>query len=362
MKNSIKRAQSKNRFSALSDGRILSEAKTKYLALAALAILWTGCTNEEEPAMQEDTPKGTPITIASAGVAGAATRAIETGSDDTTGTLTGTNASIGLYANMAVTDIDSEYQADHERFDYSSDKWEFNATDTKDATQMLYNGEFTWIAYSPYSIKTTTGEDCLHDNGTFSVPTDGDYTGGRTDTNDTYCGITSVSGSQYDLLWGTGTAGSEKVDLTLNHVLAMLVVKINETFGTEITDNPTIESLTIGGTVVTGTLDLTNATASTGVVTVQEGDGVTATDITAATFSANRYEALIIPQTATLTITVTLSNGNTYSATLSKATTFVSGNKYTLSLKVGKDKVELTEVTATENIPGWDEDSETDLN
>ena len=41
---------------------------------------------------------------------------------------------------------------------------------------------------------------------------------------------------------------------------------------------------------------------------------------------------------------------------------FEKGKHYTFNLKVGKDKVTLTQVTASEDLPGWSNDNETDLN
>ena len=323
----------------------------KLFTLAAVATMLAACSSNDEIVTQEDNLKDTPITILSAGVADLTTRAI---TDDV---LNGSNASLGLY----VENDNDKYKADHERYDYSGGNWVFNddAIYTKDNTQMLHTGlNFDYIAYSPYSIKVGETETYLCNMGTtFSVPTDGKYEGGWTDA-DTYGKLTTVSGSQYDLLWGTATSSSNEITPTLNHVLTMIVVNITD-FGSEIdTDNgdPTIESVTIGGTIPTGTLDLTGATGSEGVVTIPTDNTVDATGIEAMKVNTAEgmtatYEALIIPQTATLTISVTLKEAEsetskTYTSTLTGSKTFLSGTKYTINLQVGQDKVVLKDISA----------------
>ena len=330
----------------------------KLFTLAAVATMLAACSSNDEIVTQEENLKDTPITIASAGVAEPATRVIN---DD--GTLTGSMASLGLYANMDATD--DKYKANHECYFYSS-SWSFsNFYASDDRTQMLYSGEnFGYIAYSPYYIMTVDSEDnstdiCLREMTEFSVPTDGDYDGAWSiGTDETYVNPTSVSGSQYDLLWGTGTATSATLNLSLDHVLTMLVVNITG-LGTTIKNNPTVDGVTIGGTVVTGTLNLTDATTSSDVVTVKSDESatdITAMDVTAAEDVLATYEALIIPQTVALQITVALSNDKTYATTLSNRE-LKSGYKYTINLKVGQDKVAVSSVS----VNGWTTDATTTI-
>ena len=329
--------------------------KKKYLTLAVAAIALARCSNDEDFAPQ-DNLKDTPITILSAGVAELTTRAIT--DNGTNLTLDGTNASLGLY----VENDNENYAATHERYNYSSG-WVFSANE-KDDTQMLWSGSsFNYIAYSPYSIKVGETETYLCNMGTtFSVPTDGKYEGGWTDA-DTYGKLTTVSGSQYDLLWGTATSSSNEITPTLNHVLTMIVVNITD-FGSEIdTDNgdPTIESVTIGGTIPTGTLDLTTATESKDVVTVNtDADvaGITPMEVTHPEGMIATYEALIIPQEATLYIDITLKDiTKGYRSSLESKIVFQSGYKYTINLQVGQDKVVLGDITADK----WESKTGNDL-
>lgn len=319
--------------------------KIKLLSLAAMAAIVAGCSSDDENMVPVvDETKDTPITIASAGVAElTATRAIMDGA------LEGAGATLGLY----VSHQNAKYKADHELYTYDNIKneWGFTKTGSKDDTQLLFNGgSFDWIAYSPYSITsgtTTTSTTNLYDATTFSVPTDGNYSGGSEEM--TYGKAYTVDGSQYDLLWGKDNSTSHTLTPSLSHALTKITVNITK-LGTEIEGTPTVSSVTISGTIPTGTLNLTGATTAAGVVTIPTENAVAAAEITALKlYDANfkteteqylaSFEALIIPQTATLTLTVTLDDDDrTFTKTLSEQA-FVSGTHYSITLQVGKDKV-----------------------
>ena len=317
--------------------------KAKYFAYAAAAFMLASCSNDEDFVPQDNT-KDTPITIASAGVAELSTRAIDT----ILNTLVGEDAPLGLY----VSHEQDKYKADHEKYvhKYSSGEWEFDLFG-KDNEQMLFNGNsFDWIAYSPYSItdgETTTN---LHAATTFSVPTDGEYASGK--SGSTYFLGSTVDGSQYDLLWGKGTSTSETLELTLSHVLTKLTVNITS-LGSDIADGTTISSIKIGGSIPTGTLNLTEATTAAGVVTIPAEDAAAAAaEITALKLGSPQetyvasYEALIIPQTAALKLTVKLSDNREFTKTLSSHA-FESGNHYRITLQVGQDNITLGDITAS---------------
>ena len=315
----------------------------KYLAMAAAALALVACDKNNDD-LGFDNTKDTPITILSAGVADLSTRAINNG------VLEGAFATLGLYVNGT----DSKYTADHEYYSYAAN-WEFTKEDSKDNTQMLFNGtSFDWIVYSPYWFYLGPDKYFLYDATTFSVCTDGGYN----DAPFTYGDVATVSGSCYDLLWGKGTSNSATFSPELSHVLTMLTVNITK-LGTEIEDEVTIEEVIIGGTVPTGTLNLTGATKAAEVVTIPADNTVEATDIVAfeletpnyidndtskGTYNAS-YEALIIPQTATIKLTIKLSNDRVFSTTLTEQD-FQSGYHYNITLQVGQDKVVLEGIAA----------------
>lgn len=323
--------------------------KTKYFAYAAAAFILASCSNDED-FVPQDNLKDTPITIASVGVAELSTRAINTDK-----TLLGEEATLGLY----VSDGQSKYKADHESYTYNTNTdikgWEFVTSDSKDTDRMLFNGSsFDWIAYSPYGITDGATYNFLFDKTTFSVPTDGNYGGGKKGT--TYERAYTVDGSQYDLLWGKSTSTSATLNLHLSHVLTKITVNITAVLGLETNGEP-IASVKIGGSIPTGMLNLTAAKTAVEVVNILIEDSAEAADITALKLeSPNKrpdegnyvasYEALIIPQTAELKLSVKLDNGREFTKTLSRQE-FVSGNHYIITLQVGEDKVTLDDITAS---------------
>lgn len=278
--------------------------------------------------------------------------ALTTGGTDGNMILSGHMTTLGLF----VENDNDKYKANHEQYVCGQDgKWYFDSSSSNsDTTQMLFNGTgFDYVAYSPYMIGNSVSSTYLYNSTTFSVPTDGEYGGGSA----SYETATTVSGSQYDLLWSKGTSDSANLNPTLQHVLSMITVNITD-LGSEVDGAPTIESIKIGGTVVTGNLNLTGATKASEVVTVKDGEA--ATDMTAMQLATPNsidptdtskgqyfasFEALIIPQTATLEITVTLSNGQVFTSTVNSHE-FVSGTAYNISLQVGQDKVTLGAITA----------------
>ena len=55
-------------------------------------------------------------------------------------------------------------------------------------------------------------------------------------------------------------------------------------------------------------------------------------------------------------------NGEELQVKMPEAKTFAEGTHYTFDLKVGKDKVTIEKTAIGNDIPGWDNDSEEDLN
>ena len=73
--------------------------------------------------------------------------------------------------------------------------------------------------------------------------------------------------------------------------------------------------------------------------------------ITANTGMKSTYEAILIPQTAPFTLTISLSNNSEYQLAV-PSHTFEAGTCYTLTIQVGQDKVNLGSITQTDWVPG----------
>ena len=139
-----------------------------------------------------------------------------------------------------------------------------------------------------------------------------------------------------------------KLDIQFNHAFSM--IDINVTLGTEYSnkDNP-INEVIVGGSKLKATIDVANsegnvAYASTG--TNPETDIITTPGtFTKATTDEEKskaaYSCILIPQTIDANkFKVTLkTSSKTYVWTSPSAITLESGHKYTLELKMGKDKL-----------------------
>ena len=79
---------------------------------------------------------------------------------------------------------------------------------------------------------------------------------------------------------------------------------------------------------------------------------------------AKKFTAIVSPDAYSAGddfIRVTI-GGQVLTAKMKEAITFAEGTHYTFDLKVGKDKVTIEKTTIGNDIPGWDNDSEEDLN
>ena len=63
------------------------------------------------------------------------------------------------------------------------------------------------------------------------------------------------------------------------------------------------------------------------------------------------YEAILIPQTAAFTLTISLSNHSEYQLAV-PSHAFAAGYCYSLTIQVGQDKVNLGSITQTDWVPG----------
>ena len=141
-----------------------------------------------------------------------------------------------------------------------------------------------------------------------------------------------------------------KLNIQFNHAFSM--IDINVTLGTEYSnkDNP-ISEVIVGGSKLKATVDVANSEGS-GVAYPSESGNNPEADIitTPGTFtmattdqenSKAAYSCILIPQTIEANkFKVTLkTSSKTYVWTSPNAITLESGHKYTLELKMGKDKL-----------------------
>ena len=304
--------------------------KKRLLPLAALALAFVACDQNDD--LVVDNTKDTPITILSAGVADLSTRA-----GTPAGTLT--SGSLSFFFNNNSGD-NGRYVADCEKWTYKNGKWQFDETGI-DNQQLLWKGAgnaIPWIATYPYR------------GHQYSHITDASIGGMEEQVPADQTDETKWTG--FDVLWATGTAKSSTIEIGFKHLYTKF--SVNLTYGTEVDETQTIESVTVGGTYIVRNFnyasqiwgialsDITDIKA----LALETPNYIDANDESKGTYNAS-FEALILPQTAAPKLTIKMSDGRVFATTLTEQE-FKSGYQYNIKLKVGQDKVELGGITAAE--------------
>ena len=155
---------------------------------------------------------------------------------------------------------------------------------------------------------------------------------------------------QSDLVPKDALNSSGKLDIQFNHAFSM--IDINVTLGTEYSkkDNP-ISEVIVGGSKLKATIDVANSEDNGVAYASTKGENPEANIITTpGTFtkattdeenSKAAYSCILIPQTIEANkFKVTLkTSSKTYVWTSPNAITLETGHRYTLELKMGKDKL-----------------------
>ena len=280
-----------------------------YIALAAIALGFAACSQEN--IVPQDDQKDTPITIQSAGVAELISRAI--------------------YDGVIIGQVDEPVYMGVFIRGGSADKYNYqNVEYTHDGTSwagetMLYEGVGSAqqiYAYYPY-VEDTTGT------------------------------ITVNAAEQIDYLVATpANLASSTVSLTMSHALAKLVLEA--TMGLEAKDE-TIAKVEVQNMYASGTWTIADNSWS----------GLSASPD--ATLEMTKNEVLVIPMESCshFPIIITTGTGRVFKTAVSLekvGNKLVAGAAYTIKLQVGQDKVTIEKTTIGNDIPGWDNDSEEDLN
>ena len=156
----------------------------------------------------------------------------------------------------------------------------------------------------------------------------------------------------FDVLWATGTATSSTIEIGFKHLYTKF--SVNLTYGTEVDETQTIESVTVGGTYIVRHFNYATATWGETMLDITDikplaletPNYIDEDDKDKGRYDAS-FEALIIPQTAAPKLTIEMSDGRVFATTLTEQE-FKSGYQYNIKLKVGQDKVELGGITAAE--------------
>lgn len=210
------------------------------------------------------------------------------------------------------------------------------------ATQMLWKNATATAAIYAYAPHQASVTDLT--TVPFSVATDQSAGLASSDL------LGYVNGS---FVPGSSLTTANALEIAFAHKLSKLTLNI--TFGNQFATTPTIANVTLHKTLPTISYN-----AQTGAVGAASG---TSTSIMMHPVSGVSYDAILAPQTvgaATQMITVMLAGSPVqyYNYTVpAGGHEFVSGSAYVMNLKVGKDKIEQSDITvgewgAGEDIPG----------
>ena len=305
------------------------------LAVTAIALTFTACSSDNDNPANND-GKEYPISLSvGIGDLSVVTRAGSTtiGSSENTPT-TLTSGSLGLFITRnGDKSVIGKYLCNNSNFVYSSG---WNCTTTY--YWASDNATIDYIAYYPYQENSNV-IDTYYKTITWDV------------TNQ----AATATGAQFpalDLLYqkndnvSNNLTGDDahKIAILLGHVCSKLTVKVSK-LGSEIASGTTISDIKINNIDATGKFDLNAGTWSDNtdcVNNIAMNKWTTAADGAKYTF-----DAILIPQTAAASLSITLSTGAVYQLAIPEQA-YAMGKNYTITIQVGQDKVELGNITQTD--------------
>ena len=305
------------------------------LAVTAIALTFTACSSDNDNPANND-GKEYPISLSvGIGDLSVVTRAGSTtiGSSENTPT-TLTSGSLGLFITRnGDKSVIGKYLCNNSNFVYSSG---WNCTTTY--YWASDNATIDYIAYYPYQENSNV-IDTYYKTITWDV------------TNQ----AATANGAQFpalDLLYqkkdnvSNNLTGDDahKIDILLGHVCSKLTVKVSK-LGSEIASSATISDIKINNIDATGKFDLNAGTWSDNTDCVNNIAMNKWT--TAANGMAYTFDAILIPQTAAASLSITLSTGAVYQLAIPEQA-YAMGKNYTITIQVGQDKVELGNITQTD--------------
>ena len=307
----------------------------QFLGMTAfMAAMLTGCSNDSELA-HSNFPDDNIIRV-TAGVNGAVTRA------ETLGTELNSNFSLTVVNKDTENEYNYKYTHENKIFQKIGTEWICN-------TILLWQDAETKVDVA--ALAPVTNDDMkffgILDNKNQFQTLEYDITADQKTQkpeNDLLYYYES------DLVPGKALNSDGKLDIQFNHAFSM--IDINVTLGTEYSkkENP-INEVIVGGSKIRATIDVANSDGKGVAYASTTGENPEANIITTpGTFtkattdeenSKAAYSCILIPQTIEANkFKVTLkTSSKTYVWTSPGAITLETGHRYTLDLKMGKDKL-----------------------
>ena len=293
----------------------------KYITLAALALAFASCSQED--IVPQDNQKDTPITILSAGVAELSTRAV------TDGKLVGKEnepVDMGVFVTGGSAD---EYNCFNAKFTHDGTSWT--------GETVLYEGPGS--AQQIYAMYP-------YNEGYRSEKTGGGY--------EIYITQNQLEEPQIDYLYSEPMPiKSSSVSLIMEHLLTKLVLEAE--WGTDLNDDP-IAKIEVH--------EMYEKSYWWAEDDTWEHDPWRETAISMKKNSDTSYEAIVLPicgcneydKCTSFPLVITTSKGRVFKADVTCPEIrdeednpihgLAQGYQYTIKMRVGKDKVELGDITA----------------
>ena len=308
------------------------------LAIASIALSLTACSSDNESTSNNE-GKEYPISLS----VGRGDLSVVTRAGNTTPVKTG---SLGLYitSNGGKTLLD-KYLCNNAKFDASTD--ENQNTTWGGPTYYWASDDATieYIAYMPYnSNNLNLGTNSETGANYYTI----DWNVAPAATSEGGSTIITTENTDPDLLWQTASAqnsaSNHSVAITLGHACSKLTVNVSK-LGSEIESTTEVSKIEINGMAATGTFKFTAAGewSNPGVASTYAMNKWT----TAADGAKYTFDAILIPQTAAASLSITLSTGAVYQLAIPEQA-YAMGKNYTITIQVGQDKVELGNITQTD--------------
>lgn len=294
--------------------------KIQILAMAALAAIFAGCSNNDDEVMKpKESLKDTPINV-NVLLTDIQTRA---GYDNT-------NQPTLFY--LSIDQAGGNYDYTNVVMKYENGSWVAYESDAEDSAQKL----LLWEG-STGNVTVTAATFSLETSPSYSLSASADQSSdAKLKSSDHLC--------YYSNKVQPSASG---ISISFDHIMSKLEIALTLRDEFEGLTDP-ITSVMLSGTSLTATYAPANADKWSDYSTADEVINtcpLLAYDKNARTAT---YEVILLPQTvAAKTFCVTIFIGDkSYEWTSANAVTLASSNKYTLALTVGKDKVSGNSFTA----------------
>ena len=296
--------------------------KIQIFAMAALAAIFAGCSNNDDEVMKpKESLKDTPINV-NVLLTDIQTRA---GYDNT-------NQPTLFY--LSIDQVGKNYDYTNVVMKYENGSWVAYESDAEDSAQKL----LLWEG-STGNVTVTAATFSLETSPSYSLSASADQSSdAKLKSSDHLC--------YYSNKVQPSASG---ISISFDHIMSKLEIALKLRDEFEGLTDP-ITSVMLSGTSLTATYAPANAEKWSSYSTAADDEVIKTCPLVAYDTDARTatYEVILLPQTvAANTFCVTIFIGDkSYEWTSAKEVTLASSNKYTLALTVGKDKVSGNSFTA----------------